>query len=90
MLYCSVCWSTKNDCPCTKEEREIGANLEFSFCGGCNDAGYLSSAVSKKIKQLIAKSFKGKTSYVKYIHNYTLAFLQQESIVYAHNFISNL
>ena len=42
---------------------------------------YQSSTVSKKNEILIAKSFKGKTSYVKYIYNYTLVFLQQESIV---------
>ena len=44
---CSVCWSTKNDCPCTKDERELGANLDFSFCSGCKDTSHQSSTVSK-------------------------------------------
>ena len=44
---CSVCWSTKNDCPCNKEEREKNYNLGFNYCSGCKDTSNQSSTVSK-------------------------------------------
>jgi len=42
---CSVCWSTKNDCPCTKEEREKYSNIVFVQTAGGTDPSHLSSTV---------------------------------------------
>ena len=59
---CSVCWSTKNECPCNKQDRERDSYVGFNFASGSvSKINLKSTIVLKFIKKLKYKFISGKT-----------------------------
>ena len=58
---CPVCWSTRNDCPCTKEER-VEKCKSTEFAADADIPEDMTAAVSNTMGQKIKKSSGQKNS----------------------------